>query len=399
MSRFNKASEWSTKSWAVISSRKFIVLLYLIAGVVAPMLKFKDEKWNNIKIFFHSTHHLFAEKDLYAAYPQEYGDYYLYGPIFSVFAIPFAYLPSWLGVALFVTVTTLVFLWGVYSLNFTDREKAIFCLICFFDFLTNQQNFQTNSLIAGCILLSLGLIQRSRIAASTFCIAFGLFVKIYGGVALVLFLFTRHKVKFILYGLGWCVFLFFLPAVFSSLEFAISSYPSWFDRLAAKNASVLNTGVDQFGFQSLFDFSRRALQVELPQRAVLAGAAVLTLITLSRWKTWNLNSGMAELTIASAMVGIVIFSTGSESPTFIILQSGVALWFLYKRKTNRKAAWIGLAVMLIFSSLSPTDLFYGKIGETYSKLGMRALPCTLFWITILVEMWLLGRKDREEVQI
>lgn len=380
----------------ILCHRYVIFALYFVAGVVAPMLKFSDGNWNNIKIFFGSSHHLFAEQNLYDAYPKEYGDFYLYGPIFSVFAIPFAFLPTWLGVFLFVTVCTTAFVAGVYCLKFTDKEKAIFCLICFFDFLTNQQNFQTNSLIAGGILLSLGCIQRSKVIASTFFIAFGLLVKIYGGVALVLFLFTRHRIKFVISFIAWCVFLVFLPALFSSLDFALLSYPSWFERLGAKNASVLGTSIDQLGFRSLFDFSRRCLQIELPQRAVLGVAALITLIALSRWKLWNLKSGMAELAVASAMVGIVIFSTGSESPTFIILQSGLALWFLYKIKIHPKLAWIGLGLIVIFSSLSPTDLFYGSIGEFYSQYAIRALPCTLLWVMILIDMLMLGRNQPVE---
>lgn len=384
------------KLMSLLSIPWLVFGVYFLAGVVAPMLKFADGNWNNIKIFFHSSHHLFAEQDLYAAYPQEYGDFFLYGPIFSVFAIPFAFLPDWLGVFLFLTTTTAVFLAGVYSLNYTGKEKALFCWICFFDFLTNQQNFQTNSLIAGGILLSLSAIQRNRVLFSTFVTAFGLLVKIYGGVALVLFLFTKHRVKFAISFLLFTVALILVPAVFSSFDFALSSYGSWFDRLEAKNASVLNTPVDQFGYRSLFDFSRRTLGIELPQRAILGVAAILTLIALSSWKLWHCKSHLAELAIASAMVGIVIFSTGAESPTFIILQAGLALWFLYKRRVNPRIAWVGLGIVVLFSSLSPTDLFYGELGEAYGRLALRALPCTLLWLTILVDMWLLGRKPNLE---
>jgi hypothetical protein len=48
-----------------------------------------------------------------------------------------------------------------------------------------------------------------------------------------------------------------------------------------------------------------------------------------------------------------------------------------------------LGMMIVFSSLAPTDLFYGEIGKFYRRKGLRALPCTLFWMLLVAEMMLI----------
>ena len=157
-----KYAEFQRKIVDIITARWFIFALMFVAGVLAPMLKYSVGKNNNIKIFFAAPGHLMEQVDLYSAHAAEHYDFFLYGPIFCLFALPFSLLPQWIGTLLFLATCTAIFLAGVYLLDLTDKQKAVFCLICFFDFLTNSQNFQTNGLVAAFILLAVAMVQRNR---------------------------------------------------------------------------------------------------------------------------------------------------------------------------------------------------------------------------------------------
>jgi len=80
----------------------------------------------------------------------------------------------------------------------------------------------------------------------------------------------------------------------------------------------------------------------------------------------------------------VIFSSGSESPTYIIAFAGVAIWFVIQQKNN----WVvGLFIYAsILTSLSPTDIFPRAIKEFIRLYSLKALPCVIIWLTIIFQM-------------
>ena len=88
--------------------------------------------------------------------------------------------------------------------------------------------------------------------------------------------------------------------------------------------------------------------------------------------------------LASTLIFTVIFSSGSESPTYIIAFAGVAIWFVIQQKNN----WIvGLFIFaFILTSLSPTDIFPRAIKEFIRLYSLKALPCIIIWLTIIFQM-------------
>jgi hypothetical protein len=88
---------------------------------------------------------------------------------------------------------------------------------------------------------------------------------------------------------------------------------------------------------------------------------------------------------------VVLFSTSSESSTYIIAFTGVAVWFVLQPRPYKAWPVFLLAFVLLLSSLSPTDLFPRSIRETWIiPYSLKALPCVLVWFTIAVQ---LCRKD------
>ncbi|MBZ4288935.1 DUF2029 domain-containing protein, partial [Mycobacterium tuberculosis] len=57
------------------------------------------------------------------AYPAEYQDFNHYGPVFSLVIAPFALLPNWLGVILWVMLNTSLMYIAIRMLPITEKWK------------------------------------------------------------------------------------------------------------------------------------------------------------------------------------------------------------------------------------------------------------------------------------
>jgi hypothetical protein len=100
------------------------------------------------------------------------------------------------------------------------------------------------------------------------------------------------------------------------------------------------------------------------------------------------------LLLSSVLIFTVIFSSGSESPTYIIAFVGVAIWFIIKEESYSKLDVFLFVFALILTSLSPSDLIPRFLRENYIKpYALKALPCVLIWFKIIYEMLLLKQNN------
>lgn len=89
--------------------------------------------------------------------------------------------------------------------------------------------------------------------------------------------------------------------------------------------------------------------------------------------------------LASALLFVILASTGSESPTIIIAFVGVAIWFVLSEKT--KLDIVLLLFALIISSFSPTDLFPRYIRDNFiNQYALIVLPLLLVWLKLNWDM-------------
>ena len=91
--------------------------------------------------------------------------------------------------------------------------------------------------------------------------------------------------------------------------------------------------------------------------------------------------------LASALMFTVLFSTGSESSSYIIALVGVVIWFT-AAPWRRSTADVALMVFVfILTSLSPSDLFPAFLRREYVyPYALKALPVTLVWLKLCFEM-------------
>ena len=91
--------------------------------------------------------------------------------------------------------------------------------------------------------------------------------------------------------------------------------------------------------------------------------------------------------LASILLFVVLFSTGSESSTYIIAFVGVALWYV---NSSEKRSNLDLALLIfafILTSMSPSDLFPSYIRKTFvMPYALKALPCVIIWFKLIYEL-------------
>jgi len=370
----------------VILNPKYIFGVYLIISVVTAISKYfrGDYAINNYLIFKSVFFNTLEQKNLFVHYPDLFFDLNHYGIFFSALIAPFAVMPDWLGISLWNLANTFLFVYAIHKLPFSDGKKALFALFCLQEYITAALSLQFNVALTGLLLLSAVYIYERKEAKSVTAILVGIFVKIYGIVGLSQFFFIQNKKKFILSGIAIAVLFFILPMAYSSPEFVLQSYADWYHSLIDKNNEnqVLGNRQDI----SLMGFFRRILgDASISNLVFLAVGLPLFALPYARIKQYK-NYAFQLMILASTLLFLVLFSSGSESPTYIIAVVGVMIWsFLHKARTPFITGL--LIFVIIFTCFSTSDLFPKWVKNDYIiKYSLKAVPCILVWLRVVYEL-------------
>lgn len=367
------------------NNRFIIISLWLMIAILSALIKLDINDINNYKIFKNVFFHTIDKLPLYAEYPLEYFDHNHYGPIFSIVIAPFAMLPDYIGIPLWSLFNAGILAWAITQLPLKSTQINAILWICFHELLTTLLGLQFNPLMTAIIILSFVYIEKAKDFWSAFFIVLGVFVKLYGIVGLAFFFFSKNKIKFILSLIFWSIVMFCLPMLLSSPDFIIQTYKEWFERLVEKNNE--NAGLNSYQDISLMGIVRRFFQdSSISNLPFLIGGVFLFGLQYLRIKEYKEVSYRLML-LASVLIFTVIFSSGSESPTYIIAFVGVAIWFVIQPKPISKF-YIALFIFaLILTSLSPSDLIPKYLKDNFIRpYALKALPCVLIWFAIVYEM-------------
>jgi hypothetical protein len=368
----------------LLNNRKLIISTYIIVALISALKQILRRHDNNYQIFKNVFYHIIEQKSLYASYPNLYFDYNHYGPIFGLFIAPFAIMPDGLGMVLWCIFNALVLVYAISQLNLESSKINLILWICVHEFLTTSLGQQFNPIMTSIIILSYVLIEKERDFWSACLIILGTFIKLYGIVGLAFFFFSKNKMKFIGSLAFWSVVFFVLPMAISSPEFIINSYSEWFARLVEKNNE--NGSFDSLQDISIMGIFKKILNMpNLSNLLFLIPGIVLFGLPYLRFNMFS-NKKFQLLLLSSVLIFTVIFSSGSESPTYIIAFAGVAIWFIIQEEKT-KWTWFLFIFALLLTSFSPSDLFPKYIKETYIKpYSLKALPCVLIWFQITYEL-------------
>jgi hypothetical protein len=344
---------------------------------------------NNYLIYKQVFWHTIEQRHLYLSYPQEYADVNHYGPLFSVLIAPFALMPVFVGCFFWCLLNVAVLFYAIKKLPVTILQQRWILLIAVFELITSIHSVQFNPMLCGMILLSFTALEKEDVALSTFLIVAGTLIKIYSVVGLLFFLFTPHKKKFILYCAGWFVVLFCLPMLLSSPSFISESYKNWLAVIVEKNGqnivSSMNAGMQDI---SVMGMIRRIFGAyQMPNLYVTLPAGILMLLPLGRVNFWK-NQAYRLHYLALLLLGLVIFSSSAESPTYVIAVVGYLIWHVQQPNNNTLGFKMLMALVLLLTIFSPTDLFPRFIREQYVlRYSLKALPCFIAWLAVVYTLF------------
>ena len=368
---------------------KAIRSLWVILPIFFLATDYIKDRYNNFKIFRQVFYHLINKLPLYAAYPTEYHDVNHYGPLFGLLIAPFSIFPDIIGVTVWNLFNALFLYYALSKIIESPQRFKLVLFLCTIEMANAMWSCQFNSSVAAMIILSYYYTKKNAEFKAAFFIMLGFFIKIYGIIGVAFFLLAKNKLRFIKGIIFWGLLFFILPMLITNPQYIIHSYLEWFQSLQGKN--IQNIGLHSDQDISVPGFIRRTFQLanSSPLPIVLIGIIATAIPFL-----WQNKSDKDEYQLQLCgllLMFPVLFSSGSEHPTFIIAMAGASIW-LSRKEYIEKSEWALITpFLLLFSGLGPSDLFGKQLRYFMSSYSLKVVPFFILWLIILYNM-LLNRK-------
>lgn len=364
-----------------------MVLIWFGMALIAALVQLSRHSYRNYLIYKGVFWHLISRQNLFAEYPNEYLDTNHYGPAFSLFIAPFALLPDRLGLVLWCLANAWMLQYAIRKLPVGETQQLMILAIAAIEMMTATHNVQFNTMLTSWIVLAFILVENKKDFWACLFIAAGFFVKLYGIGAILFFLFSKDKIKFIGSFIFWCMILFCLPMLFSSPSFVVHSYSDWYHSLVdknIKNEDVMASG----GWQdiSVMGMIRRITHHPYFNNLyVLLPATFLILTPLVRLKQYHFIAFRLSY-LAIILISVVIFSSSAESSTYVLPMTGVGIWYILNSEHRASHYLLGFAMVL--TSLSSTDFVPRKWNHLVRRFSLKALPCFFVWLWLIRDVFI-----------
>jgi len=368
----------------LIEKPQFVLGLWIALALLIGIKEYTKNSYNNYKVYTGVFYHTINQQNLYNTYPESYFDVNNYGPIFSLVIAPFALLPIPLGIVLWLLINSLLLFFAISKLPLSSGCKVLIYWLITNELFTSLVNMQINSIIASTIILAYCFVCREKDSLAAFTIVLGFLIKVYSIIGLAFFFFSKNKIKLVGYCLFWTITLFLLPAIISSPTFALRSYADWYNALVLKN--VINADLLTNQDISIMGLFRRMLSApELPSLYFIVPGSLLFFFLYLKFRYFK-DPVFQLLHLASALIFVVIFSSSSESPTYIIAFCGIAIWFSVHPRPYPKNVIVLLLFAIVLTSLSPTIFPPSWYGNFVIRYSFKALPCVIIWLYLIYEL-------------
>lgn len=367
-----------------LTDYRFLFGLWTVLSIASWIAKLRPDRHNNYLIFKYVYYHCVNGTSLYDQYPSEYFDSNHYGPLFSLVIAPFALLPDWMGMFFWLLFLSVVLYYAIRKLPSDKRIQIFIYWFCAHELLTALFMQQFNVVTAAMIVATYSCIEKEKEGWAAFWIVLGTFVKLYGIVGLAFFFFSRHKGKFIIYILIWSAVMFVAPMIISGYDYIISQYVGWYHSLVHKNA--INSDFNGSTNISLLGLVHRLSGCStFSDLFIIVPGLALFVIPYFRFKQYK-NQYFRLAYLASTLLFVILFSTGSESSTYIIAMIGVVIWYAAVPWKRNKWAVALMVFVFVLTSLSPSDIFPKNMKILVQHYALKALPCVFVWLWLIYEM-------------
>ncbi|PSL49509.1 uncharacterized protein DUF2029 [Chitinophaga niastensis] len=366
------------KEWLIIS-------LWFGLAFLGAIVESSRGNINNFLIFKNVFFHVLHQQQLYIHYPAEYYDVNLYGPVFSFMIAPFAGFENHLGAMLWALSGAAALFYAIRQLPLTRIQQNIILLLCSQELMGASGWFQLNQFVGAFIILTFTATIKGKDLWAAFFIVLGTLTKFYGIVGLAFFFFSPNPRRFIAGLFLWGGVLFALPMIISSPQYIINCYYEWFAAIVHKNE--LNVGVNTL-FQDISagGLIKRIFHIPwLSNTAVLIPAFLLFLLQYSRLE-FRYNSRYRLYILCSTLMFPVLFSTSSESPTYIIAIPAICIWYVMQPATKWNNIFIFFSILLV--SFSHSDVVTPWVRTNLAvPYALKALPCLVLWLMIAYDIF------------
>ncbi|MEI3799703.1 MULTISPECIES: glycosyltransferase family 87 protein [unclassified Chitinophaga] len=366
------------KEWLIMS-------LWFGLSFIGAFMEVSRNNFNNYRIFRDVFFHVIHQQPLYIPYPADYYDVNLYGPVFSIVIAPFAGLEIHLGAMLWSLTGSAVLFYAIRQLPLLRLQQNIILLLCSMELMGASSWFQMNQFIGAFVILTFTNTIKGKEHRAAFFIVLGTLTKFYGIVGLAFFFFSPNPRRFIGYLFLWGAVMFALPMVISSPQYIIQCYFDWYAALVHKNE--LNEGANTL-FQDISagGFIKRVFHLPgMSNNVVLIPAVVLFFLQYTRLKD-RYNSRYRFYILCSTLIFPVLFSTSSESPTYIIAIPAVCIWYVLQPSTRQNNIFMFFVIFLI--SFSHSDILTPWVRKNISMpYAVKALPCLVLWLVIIYQIY------------
>ena len=357
-------------------ARRWLLALYATSAVLVTIQKGVLTQSNNFAVFRWAAINLLAGADLYAAHPGQHVDFYKYSPTFALLFLPFARPPFALALLAWNLLNALLLYYALVRL-LPGRPGVIALALVYLELLLSMQYTQSNALVAASMILAFLAFERGRQLGAAVWIALGTFIKLFplAGVALALFHPRRWRFAVLLAGLA--VVLAALPLVVVSPDALAAQYRSW---RAIEAADTLNRGY------SLMQYLYMWFGADWPNWPVQLAGTVLLLLPLAlgrrRWGEYRFRLRF----FCSILVYVVLFNHQSETATFVIAFTGIAIWYVSSERNPWRTAVV--AAMLLVMLLHDVEIVPLWVkDQIFVPHRLKGIPCVAAWFAMQAELF------------
>ncbi len=376
----------SGKIYLLNNERNTSIGLALILSIVGALTA--ENYQNNFKIFQGAYFHFREMAPLYKTYPDEYFDFLLYGPAFSLIVAPFSQIYFHLDKVLWVLFNATIYIYAIDKI-FRKRKGFYYSwiIICFQDIYISGLSFEITNAMMGIIIIAFIFIERNRVFLSGCLAGFFSTIKLFPIVSLLFYSLKPGK-KFIFgFGFGLAIAII-IPAIFSSWDYTLDNYIEWIKSLYLKDS--LNRNLNPMIDYSLPGLFRKNLYN--PNISswlfVLFGFVILFSLFIKNYIYKNLKYELLVLGILTCF----IFNSSSESPTIIIASTAVAIWWNFIEKEKNKLSYGFLILYMLFTALPSIDGYPKEFkNEILHTKGFRALMPVFLWFYIVIQSYFKPR--------
>ena len=123
----------------------------------------------------------------------------------------------------------------------------------------------------------------------------------------------------------------------------------------------------------------------IPNLPFLAAGALIFAIPFLRFKQYASLKFQLQV-LASALIMVVLFSTGSEHPTYIIAVTGTMVYLMMDERPFSPFNITLIVLLLVVTGLGPSDAFPRFIRVWVGRYAVKAWPVIIVWFKLAYEL-------------